>query len=154
MALLAFLLVGAARAYPANLDPIAIHYSSATTGDRTGWHDIAGAITHKGVHHVFQGTGWNHASSPDLVRWSAAPHGPSAIEETYAGMDSRSDPCSGFLTKDPLDGDRVCAGFRQCGSSEGVAGGQAWDVPLELRCAVDDDLSAFDDASPEYLFNV
>ena len=154
MALLACLLIGAARAYPASLDPITIHYSSTTTGDRTGWHDIAGAITHKGVHHVFQGTGWNHASSPDLVRWSAAPHGPSAIEETYAGMDSRSDPCSGFLTKDPLDGDRVCAGFRQCGSSEGVAGGQAWDVPLELRCAVDDDLSAFDDASPEYLFNV
>ena len=44
--------------------------------------------------------------------------------------------CSGFITKDPLDlshgqtKGRVCAGFRQCGSRKGVAGGAAWDVPL------------------------
>ena len=122
--------------------------------DGPGWHDVAGAITHLGIHHVFQGQGWNHASSNDLVRWRAAPHGPFAVHETYAGMNSTSDPCSGFLTKDPADSNRVCAGFRQCGSDAGVQGGNPWDVPLELRCALDDALSAFDDANIEYLFNV
>ena len=101
-----------------------------------------------------QGTGWNHAYSDDLVNWSTGPHGPAAVHETYAGMDSKSDPCSGFITKDPNDDGRVCAGFRQCGSNKGVEGGKPWDVPLELRCATDKNLTAWDDAHPEYLFNV
>ena len=53
----------------------------------------------------------------------------------------------------------MCAGFRQCGSSKGVAGSaNDWDVPLELRCALDDSLTtwATQDTSPgiDYLFNV
>ena len=132
-----------------------IHFTPDYVSNVGGWHDVAGALTHKGVHHVFQGTGWNHAKSSDLVRWSMAPHGPKKIHETYKGMISYSDPCSGFLTKDPDDGGRVCAGFRQCGSNKGVVGmPHNWDVPLELRCAVDDDLNAFNDSAPEYLFNV
>ena len=47
----------------------------------------------------------------------------------------------------------MCAGFRQCGSDAGVAGGAPWDVPMELRCALDDDLSAWSE-DPEYIFNV
>ena len=110
------------------------------------------ALTHKGVHHDSRPV--NHAKSST----SCAGHGaarPKKIHETYKGMISYSDPCSGFLTKDPDDGGRVCAGFRQCGSNKGVVGmPHNWDVPLELRCAVDDDLNAFNDSAPEYLFNV
>ena len=39
------------------------------------------------------------------------------------------------------------------GSTKGVAGGNPWDVPLELRCAKNDNLSAWSTV-PEYLFNV
>jgi hypothetical protein len=124
-----------------------------TTSDQDGWHDIAGCITHHGVHHVYQGQGWNHGYSTDMVQWKVGPHGPSAIEETYAGMHSYSDPCSGFLTKDPNDNGRVCAGFRQCGSDKGVAGGNDWDVPMELRCAGDAELTQWSE-EPEYIFNV
>jgi len=91
------------------------------------------------------------------VHWQAGVHGPAAIHETYAGMDSTNDPCSGFLTKDPLDGGRVCAGFRQCGSNKGVAGSaNGWDVPLELRCALNDELTEWANvtADIDYLFNV
>ena len=116
----------------------------------SGWHDIAGAITHKGVHHIYQGTGWNHALSSDLVHWKTGSHGPAKIHETHAGMDSTSDPCSGFITKDPEDSGRVCAGFRQCGSNKGVAGGKPWDVPLELRCALDDNMTSWS-TEPEYV---
>lgn len=124
-----------------------------------GWHDIAGAITHNGVHHVYQGPGWNHANSTDLVHWQAGPHGPKSISETYAGMLSQDTPCSGFITKDPDDNNRVCAGFRQCSSTKGVDGlPHPWDVPLELRCALDNDLSNWtsDPSSSlfDYLFNV
>jgi len=45
-----------------------------------------------------------------------------------------------------------CAGFRQCGSSHGVPGGQKWDVPLELRCATNEDLTSWSD--PIYIFDV
>ena len=35
---------------------------------------MAGALTHKGVHHTFQGCpasgGWSHSSSTDLVHWT------------------------------------------------------------------------------------
>ena len=69
--------------------------------------------------------------------------GPVALHETYKGMESYSVPCSGFVTIDK-DGDgAVCAGFRQCGSKKGVAGMAPWDVPLELRCAMDDQLSKY-----------
>ncbi|KAL1498447.1 hypothetical protein AB1Y20_013772 [Prymnesium parvum] len=135
---------------PPHLRPT-IHYAPSFVSSRGGWHDIAAALTLGGVHHVFQGEGWNHAVSADLVHWRAAPHGPKAVRESYAGMASFSEPCSGFLTRDPRDG-TVCAGFRQCASTRGVAGGAPWDVPLELRCA--SDLSSWNDASPEYLFNV
>eukprot|EP00930_Biecheleria_cincta_P099284 TRINITY_DN90919_c0_g1_i1.p1 TRINITY_DN90919_c0_g1~~TRINITY_DN90919_c0_g1_i1.p1 ORF type:complete len:560 (-),score=74.14 TRINITY_DN90919_c0_g1_i1:215-1810(-) len=135
---------------PEHLHP-AIHFAPSYVSEQGGWHDIAGALTHKGVHHIYQGTGWNHAFSSDLVHWTAGAHGPSAIQETHAGMDSKSDPCSGFLTKDPNG--TVCAGFRQCGSNKGVAGGHPWDVPLELRCALDDDMQAWSE-TPNYLFNV
>ena len=128
-----------------------VHFAPKYVSERGGWHDIAGALTHNGVHHIYQGTGWNHALSHDLVKWSTGPMGPSAINETYAGMESFSEPCSGYLTKDQ-DG-KVCAGFRQCGSQKGVAGGAPWDVPLELRCALDDNLTAWT-THPDYLFNV
>ena len=81
-----------------------IHFIPTYVSDRGGWHDVAGAFTHKGVHHIWQGTGWNHAVSHDLVKWSTAPHGPKAVHETYKGMDSETDPCSGFVTLDK-DGD-------------------------------------------------
>ena len=47
-------------------------------------------------HHVqtTQGEGWNHATSTDLVHWKTGSHGPYPIHETYAGMDSLSDPCT------------------------------------------------------------
>lgn len=128
-----------------------IHFAPRPIRDGGGWHDIAGALTHNGLHHIYQGTGWNHAYSSDLVHWTEGEHGPKAIHETHAGMDSNSDPCSGFLTKDPNG--TVCAGFRQCGSTKGVAGGHPWDVPMELRCALDDNLTSWSE-SPEYIFNV
>ena len=91
----------AVLAYPgqAYLHPT-IHFAPPVVSNQGGWHDVAGAITHDSVHHVFQGTGWNHATSIDLVHWKIAPHGPQAIQENYAGMDSFSTPCSGYVTKD------------------------------------------------------
>ena len=96
------------------------------------------------------------------MHWQTGAHGPAAIHETYAGMDSTGDPCSGFVTKDPLDKSmgqskgRVCAGFRQCGSRKGVEGGASWDVPLELRCALNDELTEWSNTTEtiDYLFNV
>jgi hypothetical protein len=138
---------------PAFLRP-KVHFAPPIVATHGSWHDIAGAFTHKGRHHIFQGPGWNHAVSADLVRWSVAPHGPNAVHETYKGMDSTSDPCSGFLVQDKYGDGSVCAGFRQCGSSKGVNGSSAdvhpWDVPLELRCASDDNLTMWNDANPEY----
>ena len=133
----------------------AIHFAPDYVALKRGWHDIAGAITHKGIHHIYQGTGWNHAASDDLVSWTVGKHGPPAIHETYMGMDSYSDPCSGFIVKDDSapGPPRICAGFRQCGSRRGVRGMHPWDVPLELRCAMDDTLTEWS-SEPEYLFNV
>ena len=143
---------------PAHLYP-RIHYAPQPVYAAGNWHDIAGAITHNGVHHIYQGTGWRHHVSRDLVHWQSGPPGPAAITETYKGMLSHDYPCSGFITKDPDDGNRVCAGFRQCGSQRGVRGfPHPWDVPLELRCAKDDQLANWtsDPSSPlfDYLFNV
>ena len=75
---------------PEHLHP-KIHYTRDEVSCRGGWHDIAGALTHRGVHHVYQGTGWNEAHSSDLVSWRAGEHGPKAIHETHAGMDSDSE---------------------------------------------------------------
>ena len=139
---------------PAHLTPT-LHFSPAAVSSTLGWHDIAGAITRQGIHHVFQGSGWNHACSRDLVSWRTAPHGPAAIQETAYGMLSYSDPCSGFLTVDDRTG-AVCAGFRQCMSSRGVnvPGYRSWDVPLELRCSNASGASLSSWGAPEYLFNV
>ena len=56
---------------PTRGDPL-IHHSPACLHEN-GWHDVAGAITVKGGHHVFQGCphrgGWSHAYSEDLVHW-------------------------------------------------------------------------------------
>ena len=149
---------GGAHAFPGEsfLHPT-IHFAPPYVSNSGGWHDVAGAFTHKGVHHVFQGTGWNHATSRDLVHWKEAPHGPEATHETYAGMDSTSDPCSGYVTKD--DDGIVCAGFRQCESNKGIAGSaNSWDVPLEVRCATDQERLTNFSTTPgplySFLFNV
>eukprot|EP01045_Picozoa_sp_COSAG04_P031926 COSAG04_NODE_6086_length_1415_cov_1.192249_2_plen_93_part_00 len=44
--------------------------------------------------------GWHHAASEDLVKWTDRGLGPKTIHETYGGMDSMSEPCSGFVTVD------------------------------------------------------
>ena len=111
---------------------------------QSGWHDITAALSYKGKYHVFMGCpggdGWFHSVSTDLVHFKGLNIGPRGRKETHAGMLSDHDaPCSGFIV---LDDDGVpCAGFRQCGSTRGVAGGQPWDVPLELRCASNDELT-------------
>lgn len=119
-----------------------------------GWHDIAGALSYLGTHHVFQGCpasgGWHHSASTDLVHWEDRGLGPSRVLETHAGMDSHDTPCSGFVTVD--DNGVPCAGFRQCGSDKGVVGGKPWDVPLEIRCANDSNLTQWSD--PIYLYDV
>jgi len=115
-----------------------IHFSHSAVANNGGaaWHDIAGAFTHNGIHHVFMGQGWNHGTSTDLVHWQEAPHGPNAIVEDYHGMSSNTDPCSGYVVRD--DDGIVCAGFRQCGSESGINElPNDWDVPMEIRCAQD-----------------
>jgi len=130
-----------------------IHYSSEALHPG-GWHDIAGAITlgtgDDAMHHIFQGRGWNHAMSKDLVHWTDMGVGPKTIREEHAGLVSEDTPCSGYVTVD--DDGEVCAGFRQCGSQRGVDGGASWDVPLELRCAKDANLTEWSD--PIWLFDV
>eukprot|EP00658_Telonema_sp_P-2_P004396 TRINITY_DN11645_c0_g1_i15.p1 TRINITY_DN11645_c0_g1~~TRINITY_DN11645_c0_g1_i15.p1 ORF type:complete len:585 (+),score=135.33 TRINITY_DN11645_c0_g1_i15:101-1855(+) len=115
----------------------------------SGWHDVAGAITVGGEHHVFQGCpssqGWSHSVSSDLVHWEDRGRGVHSIHETYEGMDSNITPCSGFVTVD--DHATPCAGFRQCGSNNGTTGlnpqAHAWDVPMELRCAENSNLTSW-----------
>jgi len=135
--------------------PLKLHHSPACL-KLGGWHDIAGALTHKGVHHVWQGCpakgAWSHAASTDLVHWEDRGLGPSAIQETYAGMQSNSCPCSGFVT---LNDEGVpCAGFRQCSSTHGTTAlnpqANKWDVPLEVRCAQDDKLTQW--GASQFLF--
>ena len=120
-----------------------------------GWHDVAGALTFKGTHHVFQGCpnsgGWSHASSTDLVHWSDNGLGPVLINETYAGMKSSVSPCSGFVA---VNDDNVpCAGFRQCGSTNGTTelnpAAHSWDVPMEVRCATNAELTEW--GEPQWL---
>ena len=140
---------GRASSYPgaAWLAP-RIHHSPDCL-HKTGWHDVAGALTFKGTHHVFQGCpasgGWSHASSTDLVHWKDLGLGPVALNETFAGMESDITPCSGFAA---VNDDGVpCAGFRQCGSSKGTTelnpAAHAWDVPMEVRCATNELLTTW-----------
>ena len=64
-------------------------------------------------------------------------------------MDSMSEPCSGFVTVDEKG--TPCAGFRECGSHNGTTklnpAAHTWDVPLEIRCATNADLTTW--AAPE-----
>jgi len=123
-----------------------------------GWHDMAGALTFKGVHHAFQGCpasqGWSHSTSTDLVHWKDMGRGVHSIHETYQGMDSDNSPCSGFVTVD--DDGIPCAGFRQCGSGKGTTGlnpaAKGWDVPMEIRCAKNPTLTNWSD--PIWLYPV
>ena len=93
-----------------------------------GWHDIAGALTFKGHHHVFQGCphgvpvgvtppsgswsggGWSHARSEDFVTWKDEGIHLAAVRESFEGMASNNSPCSGFLT---LQDGAPCAGYMQ-----------------------------------------
>ena len=134
-----------------------IHQSPECVHDG-GWHDMAGALTFKGVHHAFQGCpnsgGWSHSTSTDLVHWKDLGVGMRALHETYEGMDSDSVPCAGFITVD--DAGTPCAGFRQCSSGKGTTGlnphAKSWDVPMELRCAENAALTNWSD--PIYLYPV
>ena len=38
---------------PAHLHP-KLHYAADIVSMHASWHDVAGALTHKGVHHTFQ----------------------------------------------------------------------------------------------------
>jgi hypothetical protein len=125
-----------------------------------GWHDVAGALTFKGEHHVFQGCpaslGWSHSVSTDLVHWADRGRELHVIHESYEGMNSSAvgynSPCSGFVTVD--DKGTPCAGFRQCTSTQGVTGlnpaAQTWDVPMELRCAKNANLTEW--GPPEFFY--
>lgn len=134
---------------PAYVIP-SVHNSPACT-HLSSWHDIAGALFHKGFWHVFQGSarcagvnaGWHHAVSSNLVDWTnlGIEPGLSAIPEPYGD----SSPCSGFLTVD--DSGTPCAGFKQC-SNQGVNGSLG--NPIELRCALNDNLTAW--GPPEYIY--
>jgi hypothetical protein len=132
-----------------------IHHSPDCLHKRS-WHDMAGALTFNGIHHVFQGCpasgGWSHSRSVDLVHWQNMGRGVHALNETYKGMDSSSSPCSGFVTVD--DEGVPCAGFRQCESSKGTTGlnpaAHIWDVPVEIRCATNDNLTLW--GAPEFIY--
>ena len=127
------------------------------------WNDIAGALTYRGVHHVWQGCpaskqqGWHHAASVDLVRWQDRGINIAAMDESWEGFKAarqKNSPCSGFETVD--DEGVPCAGFRQCSSTAGTTelnpAAQPWDAPLELRCATNANLTRW--SSPEYIFPV
>lgn len=69
-------------------------------------------------------------------------------------MNSFITPCSGFVTVD--DTGVPCAGFRQCGSSKGTTGlnpaAHPWDVPMEIRCAQNSNLTIW--SNPIWLYPV
>lgn len=116
-----------------------------------GWHDLTGTIYLNGTYHVFQGCpgpgslsgGWMHSVSTDLVHWTHSGIDISSIMEPYG----ESTPCSGFVTVD--DDGIVCAGLRQCIGNWPNMSGNLNAVPLELRCAVNADLSVW--SGPEYM---
>lgn len=137
------------RPYPGpNYTHPLLHHSPDCLHDG-GWHDVAGALTLRGRHHVWQGCpaalGWSHAVSEDLVHWADNGIHNVARDEKYEGMESDNSPCSGFVAVD--DDNQVCAGFRQCNSNNGTTGlnpkANKWDVPLELRCAKNAELTSW-----------
>ena len=69
-------------------------------------------------------------------------------------MDSNVSPCSGFVAVN--DEGVPCAGFRQCGSNHGATGlnpkAQKWDVPMEVRCSTNANLTAW--GPPQWLYPV
>ena len=82
--------------------------------------------------------------SHNLVDWHnlGIEPGLSAIPEPYG----TSSPCSGFMVVD--DDGTPCAGFRECGGQ--WPGRSNVQVPLELRCAKNAELTAW--TGPEYIF--
>ena len=74
--------------------------------------DIAGALSHNGLHHVWQltgerlgaGAGWHHRVSADLVHWRTASDGQPVGPDDWP---------SGFAIADSEQtGGRICAGMR------------------------------------------
>ena len=133
--LMAGLMAGAASGGfpgPVHLHP-RIHYAPPCVNDPGGnSRDIAGALTHGSMHHVFQlcGAGWHHGSSSDLVHWRSR----------GVGLDEWP---SGFVTA--VSDTVLCAGFRhssandyESGGGGGGGGGGGLDhSTLALRCARD-----------------
>ena len=144
--------------YPAKPWQIPFIHHSPNCLHKNGWHDVAGALTFQATHHVFQGCpasgGWSHAASSDLVHWEDRGIHVSQIQETYKGMDSLSSPCSGFVSLN--DQGVPCAGFRQCSSSKGVVklnpNAQPWDVPMEIRCSENEQLTNW--SLPTFIYPV
>ena len=125
---------------PAHMHP-RLHY--APLNQSAG--DIAGALSHDGLHHVWQltgedfggGAGWHHRVSSDLTHWRAA---------------SESDPIgpndwpSGFAIADEETGGHICVGIRcdkckpddpskpLCGLGKDNTSA-CQQPPLALRCA-------------------
>lgn len=87
------------------------------------------------------------------MHWEDRGRGVHTLHETYEGMDSDDEPCSGFATVD--DEGVPCAGFRQCGSNKGTTGlnpkAQKWDVPMEVRCAKNSNLTEW--GAPEFIYD-
>ena len=106
---------------PPHLHP-QLHYTPACLnpqGTSGGSRDIAGALTVRGEHNVWQlcPQGWHRATSVDLVHWRSLGIGPNAWP-------------SGFVTVDE-DSGGVCAGMR---GSKPIPGGPSTDAALVLRC--------------------
>ena len=124
-----------------------VHHRPPCLGDLSGgWHDIAATITHRGVHHVWQGClgaktkpgGWAHSHSSDLVSWTFSDISPS---------DAGTSPLAGFVQLD--DSGVPCAGFNQ----RHVPGHpMPWNTPLGLVCAKNAALTEW--GEPEILFPV
>ena len=146
-----------------------------------GWHDMAGALTIGGQHHVFQGCpdgpgagawgdhpadhdtgGWHHSVTTDHVHFTQVGIAPglSALNETYEGIDAFETPCSGFVVHD-AEARQVCAGFRECHGTRSWPGATRDGVPLQFRCTADAELArpakpgAFADwSAPEYVDDI
>ena len=123
--------------------------------------DIAAALSHNGLHHVWQltqedlgdGAGWHHRVSRDLVRWRAASHtdpvGPNDWPSGFAVAD------------DEQTAGRICAGMRcdrckpddpakplcELGKDNTSACQQP---PLALRCATNDAATVWGSYEPMF----